>query len=65
MFRRNKDFNRPNINSHKFVERSLDNIGNVMWNLLPNHIKELNALDDFKSEIKKWKAEKCLCYLCK
>ena len=34
-----KDFHRPTINSHKYGEKSLANIGNVNWNLLPKHIK--------------------------
>ena len=63
--RRNKDFTRPQINSHKYGERSLDNIGTIMWNLLSNQIKQLRSLDEFKAEIKKWKPEKCPCYLCK
>ena len=61
----NKDFIRPRINSTKFGIRSLNNIGNIMWNLLPKQIKELASLDEFKSEIKMWKPKKCPCYLCK
>ena len=63
--RRNKDFLRPNLKTHKYGEKSLENIGNVMWNLLPNEIKEITDLDKFKSTIKKWKPKKCPCYLCK
>ena len=63
--RKKKDFFRPNINTTKYGERSLENFGNIMWNLLPNTIKELNTLDEFKAEVKKWKPKKCPCYLCK
>ena len=63
--RRNKDFIRPQINTHKYGEKSLDNIGNILWNILPNQIKELKSLDEFKARIKKWRPEKCPCYLCK
>ena len=31
--RRNKDFHRPTIKKHNYGEKSLDNIGNVIWNL--------------------------------
>jgi hypothetical protein len=37
--RSRKDFIRPNINTHKYGEKSLENFGNIMWNLLPDTIK--------------------------
>ena len=63
--RRNKDFHRPTIKTHKYGEKSLENIGNIIWNLLPNQLKEKQTLEEFKVEIKKWKMDKCPCYLCK
>ena len=65
VLRNNKDFLRPNVKTHRFGEKSLENLGNVMWNLLPNSIKQLDTLDKFKSHVKKWKPEKYPCYLCK
>ena len=63
--RRSKDFHRPNVRTQKYGERSLESMGNVMWNLLPNEIKDVETLEEFKSRIKTWKPEKCPCYLCK
>jgi hypothetical protein len=63
--RRNKDFSRPNIKTQKYGEKSLENMGSIMWNLLPNNIKEIESLEEFKLRIKTWKPEKCPCYLCK
>ena len=40
-------------------------MGNVMWNLVPSEIKEIETLKEFKLKIKRWKPEKCPCYLCK
>ena len=65
VLRSNKDFYRPNINTHKFGEKSLQNIGNIIWDLLPSQLRELTTLSQFKTQIKKWKADKCPCYLCK
>ena len=63
--RSGKDSYRPNINTHKYGEKSLENIGNINWNLVPNHLKELKTLEEFKIAIKDWKTDKCPCYLCK
>ena len=63
--RRNKDFLRPNVSAHKYGEKSLEDMGNVMWNLVPNEIKNVETLEEFKLLIKEWKPKKCPCYLCK
>ena len=54
---RSKDFHRPNVKTQKYGERSLESMGNVMWNLLPNGIKDVETLEEFKSKIKIWKPE--------
>ena len=63
--RRNKDFSRPKITTKKYGEKTLENMGSVMWNLLPNDIREIETLEEFKVRIKSWKPKKCPCYLCK
>ena len=63
--RRNKDFSRPKIITKKYGEKTLENMGSVMWNLLPNDIREIETLEEFKVRIKSWKPKKCPCYLCK
>ena len=62
--RSDKVFHRSAINTHKYGEKSLGNIGNINWNLLPKQIKELKTLDEFKGAIKEWKTDKSKCYLC-
>ena len=62
--RNRKDFKRPNIETKKFGEKSLEYFGTKMWNMLPNHFKDMDNLDEFKYGIKKWKPDKCPCYLC-
>ena len=63
--RNDKVFHRSAINTHKYGEKSLGNIGNINWNLLPKQIKEFKTLEEFKVAIKEWKTDKCKCYLCK
>ena len=36
-----------------------------MWNLIPEGLRELETLDKFKKEIKKWKCDACPCKMCK
>ena len=35
-----------------------------VWDMIPLEIKNINSLQKFKTEIKKWTPEKCSCYLC-
>ena len=63
--RNRKDFSKPKIISHKFGTKSLQHFGTKIWNLLPNHFKELNTLEEFKFNISKWKPHRCPCYLCR
>ena len=39
--------------------------GPVVWNLIPDEIKQSESLESFKSEIGNWKPEGCKCRLCK
>ena len=48
--RRSKDFLRPNVRTQKYEEKSLERKGNVKWNLLPNEIKDVETLKEFKSK---------------
>ena len=35
------------------------------WSIIPDDFKLSNNLLEFKTKIRKWKAEKCPCRLCK
>ncbi len=36
----------------------------MIWNDLPNKIKNSITLAEFKNQIKKWQRPKCLCNMC-
>ena len=58
-------FSRPNVNTVKRGDRSLRSFGPIVWNMLPNDLKESESLEKFKSSIKSWKPDNCPCELCK
>ena len=58
-------FSRPNVNTVKRGDRSLRSFGPIVWNMLPNDLKECESLEKFKSFIKSWKPDNCPCELCK
>ena len=60
-----KYFSRPNVNTVKYGERSLQNLGVRLWDLLPRDIQELDSLTKFQLHIKTWRPEKCPCDICK
>ena len=43
----------------KFGKNSLRVLGPMLWNSLPNNLKEIKSLQVFKSEIKKWGRNNC------
>ena len=63
--RNSKYFKRPNVNTVRYGEQSLQNLGVRLWNQLPKEIQELDNLNGFKVFIKKWKPLKCPCNICK
>ena len=63
--RKPKDFMKQNIETQKYGERSLNFFGTTLWKQLPEKIRTLNTLEEFKREIKNWKPKKCFWYLCK
>ena len=38
---------------------------NIVWNVVTNRYKNLTSLDEFKQQIKMWKATTCTSELCK
>ena len=63
--RNSKYFKRPNVNTVRYGERSLQNPGVRLWNQLPKEIQELDNLNGFIVFIKKWKPPKFPCNICK
>lgn len=60
-----KYFCRPNVNTVKYGERSLQNLGVKLWDQLPRDIQDTDSLTKFQLFIKKWRPRKCPCDICK
>ena len=45
---------RPNINTVHYGEDSLKYLGSVIWQPIPQGIKDIDNLDQFKRKIKGW-----------
>ena len=58
-------FSVPNVKSVYHGSESLSNLGPRIWNLVPDTFKQLDDINSFKTEIKKWKPIDCPCRLCK
>ena len=39
--------------------------GASIWNFLPNEIKQVTSIKEFKMAIKDWKGQTCKCHVCK
>ena len=63
--RTSKYFSRPHVNTVRYGEKSLQNLGVRLWDQLPRETQELNNLSKFKAFIKKWRPDKCPCNICK
>ena len=58
-------YNYKNPRSTKYGLDAIRNLGPQIWNIIPTEIKELDTVEKFKKEIKKWKPLNCPCRLCK
>ena len=62
----NATFHRPNVNSVYNGEHSLRSYGPIVWDtMIPEDVKKISDLDEFKESIKKWIPNNCPCRLCK
>ena len=58
------DFTRPNVNSEHFGISSLRYMAAKVWDMVPNDMKNVNDIETFKNNIRKWKPVNCHCKLC-
>ena len=58
-------FHIPSVNTVFSGTESIRFLGPKIWELIPNDIKYLENLRDFKTVIKKWKPTSCPCRICK
>ena len=59
-------FRRPNVNKVYKGEMSLRSFGPIVWNeMVPEDLKKITDLVDFKENIRAWVPQNCVCRLCK
>ena len=63
--RKPSQFYRPEVNSVYNGTESVSFLGPIIWDLVPNELKDIGNLTAFKKAIKKWSPEKCPRRLCK
>ena len=59
------DFVRDCVNTRRYGLNSLSYFAPKVWDMIPLEIKNINSLQKFKTEIRKWAPENCSCYLCR
>ena len=58
-------FSIPYVKTVYHGSESLSNLGRRIWDVVPIPLKELDDVNYFKTQIKKWQPENCPCRLCK
>ena len=58
-------YNHLNPRSTKWGLETLRHLGPRLWKAIPESVRNAPSLESFKIQIKKWKADNCLCKLCK
>ena len=54
--RNEKQLHPPNVNKIYKGEESLKSFTPRIWKLVPNELKDIGNIDQFKAEIKKWQS---------
>ena len=62
--RNQRDFKKTSINTSSYGISSLRFFAEKIWNKIPNDIKDLNTISEFKAKIKNW-TPICQCKSCK
>ena len=55
----------PPIQSTKYSINSLIFRGSILWNNVPNNIKQSKSISCFKKNIKSWLGDLCGCSICR
>ena len=58
------DFSVSSVNTTHFSLNSLRYFTSKVWNMVPLELKNLNDVESFKPEIRKWEPMQCECTLC-
>jgi hypothetical protein len=54
----------PKFKTITYGHNTLKYQGSKLWNKLPNNIKDVDSVNDFKKEIQKWSGPECHCGYC-
>ena len=54
----------PETSTSRYGTQALCFKGSLIWNTVPNKIKNIDNIEDFKKHIKGWKPTTCSCKLC-
>ena len=58
-------FTRRNVKTTYYGLLSLKYLAPQIWELVPQSVRKCKALNTFKTKIKSWHPDLCLCRLCK
>ena len=58
-------FKRNNVKTTNYGIQSIRYLGPKLWDLVPNDMKNVSSLSEFKRLIKSWKPNECPCRLCR
>ena len=58
-------FKTINAKSVSYSNETLSFMGPKIWALVPNDVKNIRTLPEFKRKIKLWKPDQCPCRICK
>ena len=64
-FRNASEFARRNVRTVFIGTESISFLGPKICDIVPSELKQLEIVNAFKREIKKWKAVNCPCRLCR
>ena len=53
------------VNTRRYALNSLSYFTPKIWDMIPLEIKNINSLQKFQTEIRKWAPKNCSCYLCR
>ena len=63
--RHKSEFQRRNVKTVIYRSETLSSLGPQIWDLIPIELRNLTSLNAFKSKIKSWSTQQCLCRLSK
>ena len=63
--RSESDFVIPQIRTVLKGSNSIRYFGPIIWNLIPEELKNITSLNIFKKEIRRWKPKNCPCRICR